>query len=317
MRKHRPAILGFLCLFVPGIARAADVKATAVPDRTTVRLSEPVRVRLTIEGDAPLRVDVPNEVLDDTAAALWRVRPLGPVVVTDVAGGKQQWTQEYRADPYVPGDAVRLAFVPFRVLAGTDPEPKMPAWAGMDVRVVTGIKDASLADARPPTGIEELPPVPPAGASLRDWAVRIVGGIAIAIVIGAIGWRIARRHRRKWLTPVQRAIAAFDALADDAVPPAEFADRLSAALRTFVEQDTGTAATKLTTTELAAALGTETVWPADAVEELKQILDCCDATKFAGEPVAPDRTALVDAARRIVAGRAEAKSAPAVPASTT
>ena len=66
-------------LLLPGSVRAQPnlVTAAATPDRTTIRLSEHLRVTLAIEGPAPLRVELPEPLLAAGSASAWRVRPAG------------------------------------------------------------------------------------------------------------------------------------------------------------------------------------------------------------------------------------------------
>src|SRR2546430_11310043 len=53
---------------------------------------------------------------------------------------------------------------PFEVAAGGGPAERVEA-APQTVRVTTALKDPKPADARPVTGVEELPPAPGAGRS--------------------------------------------------------------------------------------------------------------------------------------------------------
>jgi hypothetical protein len=270
------------------------VTAQVQADRTQVRLSESVRVTLSVEGEAPLRVEVPGEILDEESAAAWRARPAGPVAVTDQPGGRQRWARTYRLDPYLPGKPLHLGFAPARAFVGTDPQPKEVAWKPVDVTVTTEV--TSAAEARPPTGIEELPPVRTAGSLADRVAAFAALGVAAVLVGAACAWLLRKRRRVPPPSPEEWAAAQLDELAPD--DPA-FADRLSDVLRHYTEARTPVPATRLTTAEvragLAAAAGT---LPAD---RLITVLEACDGVKFAARPLTPDdRDRLRTEARVIV-----------------
>lgn len=264
----------------------------------TVRLSESVRVTLSVEGESPLRVEPPDEILDEESAAVWRARPAGPATVMDLPGGRQRWARTYRLDPYLPGKPLRLGFAPARAFAGTDPQPKEVVWKPVDVTVTTEVTGAGTADARPPTGIEELPPVGDTAGSWRERAAALaVLGVAI-LLAGGVGAWLLRKRRRPPPSPEEWAIARLDELAPD--DPA-FADRLSDALRQYVEARTPIAATKLTTAELRAELERSGGWSAERAGDLIAVLDRCDRVKFAADrPTNEEAAALVGFARRVV-----------------
>src|SRR5437764_3058020 len=88
------------------------VTASLTLDRTAVPLSEPVRATVTVEGPAPLVVAAPPDLLAGASAEAWRVRPAGPAGTEQLPGGRERWTQAYRLDPYVPGEAVAGAVAP-------------------------------------------------------------------------------------------------------------------------------------------------------------------------------------------------------------
>jgi hypothetical protein len=258
-----------------------------------------VRVTLSAAGEAPLRVEVPDEVLDEESAAAWRARPDGPATVADLPGGRQRWARTYRLDPYLTGEPLRLGFAPARALAGTDPQPKEVAWPPVDITVTTGVTAASAAEARPTTGIEELPTAGDTADSLRERAAVFAALGAAVVLAGLVGaWLLRRRRRTPPPSPEEWATARLDALAAD--DPA-FADWLSDALRRYVEARTPAAATKLTTDELRAELERFGGWTADRTDDLIAVLHHCDRVKFAGDRPDPEEAAaLVTVARRVV-----------------
>lgn len=289
---------GLLLALLSPAGRAADVTSAVQVNPTTVRLSESVRATLAVEGDAPLRVEVPAEVLDEPSAAAWRARPDGPATVTDLPGGRQRWARAYRVDPYAPGKAVHLGFAPAKVSAGTDPQSKEVPFASQVVTVTTEVA-GDAAEARPPTGIEELPP---AGASGSPWgraAVLVAVGVAAAAAGALLAWLLRRRPAPP-PTPEEWAARELAALGQAPDDPA-FADRLSDTLRRFAEARTRAAATKLTTTELRAELERSGEWPAERAADLLAVLHRCDRVKFAADrPTAAEAAELLQLARRVV-----------------
>jgi hypothetical protein len=265
----------------------------ATVEPAQVRLSGSVRATLGVEGDAPLRVELPEEMLDEKSSAAWRARADGPAAVTDLPDGRQRWERAYRLDPYLPGEAVHLGFAPARAFAGQDPQPKEVRWESRTVTVTTEVTgDAS--EARPATGIEELPPAGDAPDSLRDRvAVLTILGV-MAVVAGLLVWLL---RRRQGPTPTPEELAAARLAGLTANDPA-FADRLSDTLRQYVEARTPVPATRLTTAEVLVGLaGVTNTLP---VERLAAVLEACDAAKFAARPLTPDdRARLLTEARAV------------------
>jgi hypothetical protein len=269
--------------------------ATLTLDRTAVPLSESVRATVSIEGPAPLVVAAPKGLLAGASAEAWRVRPAGLAAVEQLPGGRERWVQVYRLDPYVPGKEVPVAFAPFEVAAGGGPAARVTV-GEKAVAVSTALKEPKAADARPVTGIEELPPVPAGGPDLAT-AAGVVGALFVA-ALAVVLW-MHRRFRSPVVTPADRASHELTALADrlaaGAIAPAAFADHLAAAVRTFVQRRYGVAATRMTTAELAAA---EPAPPAGVLP----VLERCDLAKFAGrEPTADECRELLEQCRAVVA----------------
>jgi hypothetical protein len=264
-------------------------------DRNAVPLSESVRATVAVEGPAPLVVAAPKELLAGGSAEAWRVRPAGPAAVEQLPGGRERWVQAYRLDPYVPGEKVPVAFAPFEVTAGGGPAVRLTV-EPRDVHVSTALKEPKAADARPVTGIEELPPVPAGGSELTA-AAGVVGALFVASLAVVLWMR--RRFRSPVVTPADWANHEFadlaDRLAAGTITPERFAERLAAAVRTFTQRRYGLPATRMTTAELAAA---EPAPPADVLP----ILERCDLAKFAGlEPTADECREMLAAARTVIA----------------
>ena len=242
----------------------------------------------------------PKNLLAGSSAEAWQVRPAGPATVEQLPGGRERWVQVYRLDPYVPGDAVPVAFAPFEVAAGGGAASNQEI-APQNVRVETSLKNPKAIDARPITGIEELPPVTASG----EWPVGIVLAAVIAAILAAV-LLIVRRHRR--IPPPLTASAWADReftslerdLAAETIAPTAVAERLAGVVRGYVERRYGVPATRRTTAELATVQeAPEEIL--DRVEAVRAILDRCDLAKFAGqEPTAEECRELLNAARALI-----------------
>jgi hypothetical protein len=279
-----------LFLLAPPAAAQVEVRSHAEP--SAVRLSQFVTVRLTVDGPAPLRVEVPDPPLAPESANGWRVRPLGPAAVT-AAGDRETWERAYRLDPFdVPlNRPATVTFAP--VVVNGKPE----AWPPAKVTVSSVITDARPEAAHSVTGIEDAPPKPPPDGAEAGWVVlAVLGGVFFAVlVLGLV--------RKRWakpppLPPAEWALAELDRAGDLAGRP--LADRVAEVLRLFVEATCRLPAPRLTTAELAAATD-EAGWAAEPRAELRELLERCDRAKFAGaEPDPAEGRELTGRARRWV-----------------
>jgi hypothetical protein len=265
---------------------------TVTPDRKTLSLSESLHAILTIEGPAPLRVEVPAPVLLPASERDWRVRPTGPPRVSPSGDGRETWTQGFRLDPYTPGEQYVL-FAPFTVNGREVPGP------GFEVRVISTVSEAKAEAARPVTGVEAPPsPAADSGVSRAPWVVGGLLGVAVVVVVVAVAV-VARWYRRP-PGPVPaygRALAALDRLERDGVSGQALAESVAAVLREFVEGRFGIPAARLTSSELLAA-AEQAVGSVEKADRLRRILDGLDRVRFGGE-VADDRgcRGLADAVR--------------------
>jgi hypothetical protein len=273
--------------------------ATLALDRTTVSLSESVRATVVIEGASPLVVAAPQELLASEAAAAWRVRPVGPAAVEELPNGRERWVQEYRLDPYIPGESVPVAFAPIEAASGGGLSIRVET-APQTVRVQTAIKQPKPEDARPVTGIEVLPPAP----APHLWSFALAVALGVAVVLAVMVVLLRSRRKAPPLTPAEWANSELANLEQnlntDMTITATFADRLAEIIRIFVARQYGVPATRFTTAELAAA---EPLLPGDIIPLLVR----CDLAKFAGQPPTPvECWELLTRTRAIVAAEADA-----------
>lgn len=271
------ALLLLLAL-VPTAVRAqpSAVRADAVADRAACALSETVRVTLSLEGPAPLRVELPKMLLTADADSAWRVRPDGAPSITALPNKRERWEQRYRLDPYVEGAPLVASFAPVKANGEAITFPA--------VRVTVEKKVGGNTAVLPVTPPED-PPAPPDAerANPLPWIVGAV--VLVCFALALVVWK--RSQRVPPVPPLERALA--DLARADSV------ERVGDVLRAFIERHYGVPALKRTTNELFAAPAVRD-WPAGRADALRDLLDECDRAKFAGE--VPDGAARADLARR-------------------
>ncbi len=284
--KARFAIALLVAMHTPTLGRVGDVVPVVTIDRNVIRLSESVRITLSLDGATPLRVDLPKELLDELSTKSWRIRPQSAAVVEDQPNEQQRWSQSFRVDPYIPGEAVHLGFAAVNVQAGTDREPKAIAWKSLEVRVTTTVKGDVLSEMRGGTGIELLPEPTVSQRELPPWVLATFL-IAFAVMVMATWIGQRRRNHQTVRTIEQQALANLDNIPDGSTP----AD----ILRQYIEARTGMAVLHLTTPELLQSLQPR------VLPNLQVVLERCDLAKFSGvTPDANDRFELIEMAKRFV-----------------
>lgn len=272
--RIRTGRLSLLFLILPSLAlaQAPGVTATATADKKTVSLSQSLRVTLAVEGSAPLRVELPKQLLVPEADRDWKIQPVGKPSIAPAGTDRERWVQVYRLDPYVAGEVMTVLFVPLKVNGHETPGP------GFEVRVLSPGTEAKDDAARPVTSIEELPapPVEPHSSIVWWWALNAL--LIVAVV--AIAWRM--RRRPKPIPPTVWASAAFDKLERNAASGAALVEGVATVVRGFIDRRFGIPAPKLTTQELLAT-AEQTGWPVEHTDPLRLLLDDCDRAKFAGD----------------------------------
>lgn len=265
----------------------------ATTPATTLRLSDIADVTLTATGPAPLTVEVPKEVLTPETAVAWQIAPVGPV--TRSADGTT-WAQTFRLSPFVPGDTVSVAFNPVTVNGtAVTPDP-------LTFKVETSLRNPTVADARPVTGIEPLPDNP-----TTDSPLVVAGGsllfALVALLVAVLVF--ARKKKAKPLAPGEWVRERIGSLQSDRrhgrlTDPA-FVGRLAEAFREYLTRRFGLNTEQKTTAELLESA--EGVWDADTQVGVAGVLSACDGVKFAGrEPAASECDALAEAVDKLVTG---------------
>lgn len=252
-----------------------DPVAKLVIDTNTLTLSQSLRVELQIEGAAPLRVFWPRieALLDPNSARVWNCQPVGNARRESQASGQERWIQEYRFDPFVPGDPLTIRFSPIRVQAGTAVEPANVAIPGVDVKATTTLTADSSA-LRPVTGIESLPEVHVQQAAGSYWAIAAVGILIALTGITGLIWLWKRRNRFVPLTHWQILEVELTEIEKGEISTVDQARRLAQAIREAIMAHSAIVADRKTTAELLEAC--------PGVVPLKSVMEECDRIRFAG-----------------------------------
>jgi hypothetical protein len=279
---HLLLISLLLILLIPtsSLAQSPTPFAMSSTDQKRVQLSESVRAMVVIVGPATLRVEPPKQLLATESDRDWKIQPVGRAAVLPLIGvpGWECWVQRYRLDPYVTGNALRVEFAPVKV-NGKEVAPN-----GLEITVLSSLSDIKVDNARPVTGIEELPPPPIVESSSSLWWVLAGAGV---VVIGAVIWRI--RRQPKPVPPGEWAIAAFERLEREDIHGEALVNGVAMVLRGFIDRRFGIPAPRLTTTELLIA-AENAGWPIEVSEPLGRLLEICDRAKFAGDVPDNDRS---------------------------
>jgi hypothetical protein len=257
-----------------------------------LRLSDTVEVTLTATGAAPVRVELPKELLEPASAVAWQITPVRGATSTDGT----TWVQTFRLSPFVPGEELAVKFNPIKV-NGTEVTPD-----SLTLRVETALRNPTAADARPVTGIEPLPAPPEADPPLILAGVTLIAAL-VAVLVGVLV--AARKRRTKPLVPGEWVRERIGTLQTNRLSgrltEAEFVECLARAFRDYLSRRFGLSTEPMTTAELIASA--DWVWDAEARTGVEDLLTACDAVKFAGKrPSATDCDALAEQAGRLVDG---------------
>jgi hypothetical protein len=286
--KTSRLVLMLLGLAVPCVAQAQSV--TTGVSRDTVRVGDPVRILLRIDG-IPANTDV---VLPDSLATIDDVENAGRLRIRrdTVPGGGLQITAAYPVILWRPGETA-LPVVPMVIRSATSERTMQVALPTINVLSVL-----------PPdtTGIEAKPAKDVWGAN-RIWWPWIVAAVLLLIAIAALVWWYRKRRAARVVEPVlpvidprQRALEEINRIRQARyVEQNNFKQHyvaLSETLRVYAMSAESDWSTDLTTEELAPRLKRRP----DAAPLLK-LLRSSDNVKFARyQPPAAEATADLDAA---------------------
>jgi uncharacterized protein DUF4381 len=262
----------WLCL-IPSLAlaQASDISVAATADRKNIELSESLAVTLVIEGPAPLRVELPKQLLVPEAERDWKIQTVGQPILSRVDANRERWVQVFRLDPFDYGQSMAVVFAPVRV------NGREVAGAGFQITVEDPRIEPKATGSMRVTGLEQLPPQASSGGThLWWWLALLIPLIAASIA----AWRL--RKSPKPLPPREWALVAFTALERDFPDGQTLVTAIAAVLRSLIERQFGIPAPKLTTEELLTRID-QSAWPVEHTDPLRRLLEECDRAKFAAD----------------------------------
>ena len=255
----------------PVVEVRQKIEARANYDTNEIRLSGEVSLTLTVEGPGPVSVTPPKPVVEK---GNWRVHEAGLPIREILPNGREKWSQVYRLSPLIFGNtAVPLG--PLKVTAGSQPELTLE-WdekKTVFIHVIEPKVAASVDSLRPPTDIEQLPPVANIEYTASPWRFGIVPGLLIV----ALTLLVLACRRRK---PVQLRDAAW-AMAEldsEILTP----QRCALVSRQFLAFQFAIPAEMRTTPELAEDLRANGKLDETRIANWQTLLHECDVARFSG-----------------------------------
>jgi hypothetical protein len=177
--------VALLVLLLAGVVRAeepVEIRAHAEPDTVTIGTRFRYVVEVTSAPNAEVFVEQPAERIGDFEIVDFGVEP--PIQ----RDGKTHLTRWYRLVGYSPGEhLVKSPPVTYR-LAGEEPKEA----PGQEIRVSV---ESLLAKEPNATDIRDIKAPGPVPVDWRPWYV-LGGVVALALVVGAILFRVLNRPRR-------------------------------------------------------------------------------------------------------------------------
>lgn len=282
-----------LCGLLAGQEGLPRMVCQCRPERTSLALSETVTVELSLEVRGLLRVVVPKNWLDEPSEATWQATPIAAPQVQDLPDGRKRWIQRLKLDPFLVGDAVALQFRPVQVWTESEAQPREQSWPALSLRVTTIVKP-TLDQMRPVADYDDGPKATDNTSGFRDFLI----GVTVLTLLALAGWWLARYRSRR--ARVQVWMAQDRLLQLEKVIPELLARELPMLLRHEVSCQWPIAGEAASTMEWLQAL--EAIPEAAKIaEQLRPILERCDAAKFAGVELLPAECAeLLGQARELV-----------------
>ncbi len=253
-------------------------------DANRVSLSGSLALTITVTGPSPLRIALPDPLVNEQSQQDWLSEVLDAPQVRPLREGRERWQARLRLEPFVAGkQTIRLA--PLSVQTLEQLEPFVLRWPDFSVLVTTQVRNPSLELLQPNTDIERLPSLP-ADAPFPWWAWALISVGFLVLLALAWAWRRPRRPPHTltdWLCQeLRHNLQQFDQTKQPAVA---YLDRLAHLLRTTCVRVWQLPAEQRTTQELLRDLRQLGSCKESQVAELELLLTTCDQARFAGQPV--------------------------------
>jgi hypothetical protein len=247
-------------------------------NEAVVSLSGELRITVSIEGPAPVEVEIPTPL---TASKDWRVRTLSPKSSL-LSDGRERWEQSFLLEPFQVG-SVPLKLEPIHYRTGNEVLDWPLTWKPLEIKVVSVVSDPDREAPRPVTDIE-IESRPERQSAWRYAILLIVPiGVAAAAVAGAV---LRRRSPPMEISATERALTELNRLRENDGPRPDQLPQVADALRRFLEWRFQLAATRQTTSEFVCSLRKVEEPEQAIVEKIGAILNQCDLVKFAGTDLA-------------------------------
>lgn len=239
---------------------------------TVISLSDGVEATLTIEGPAPVEIELPGRLVDSPA---WRVE-IGRSEVLATTEGRELWRQSIRLIPLQSGE-LPLTFRPIAFRTSHEVRLRTLRWGSVSIRVSTDIATPDLSSARP---LRSSEPLPQADHSWPTWFWVIV---VVLVLLACLVFALHRRRQRPMVTITveQRALLSLQAL-DRNLRVESVARDVADVVRRYLGDRYEIAAPNLTTEEVIQVLGNSGRIHPDWTKAVERLLRRCDLAKFAG-----------------------------------
>jgi hypothetical protein len=260
------------------------------------RLAVKLLLTLTVEGDAPLKVEggrLAEQVQALEKSRLWfSCEPTGPESLTANANGRERWEVAIRLSPNgTKEDTIDLRPLAIEYTEGPDGRRGKVLWQAVKLRLTTDVasldKAKELRDITPP---ENPPAPPPSWTRWLPWA-----GIVFAVLgLVAGGWGLRRRFATPAppLAPHEWAARELDRLEALHLPEAGEVERyhtlLSDVVRAYLERRFSLPASQQTTAEFLETMRRAPQLTPAQQGLLRDFLERCDMAKFARAAPPPE-----------------------------
>jgi len=256
------------------VTRDPGIRAVLSISTGEMNLTQTATLTLTIEGPAPLRIDLPDPLFDARTIGQFQIQPQ-PSKVSELGENRQQWSQTFQIDPFST-DNLQIMVQPIKLRVGMVVEPVTIRFDPLKVHVSSNIGNPDISLLHKDASIETLPPLPE--SSSFPWWIVAVGLLIV------FAWRRGKRKPAAIPpTPAQLALSQLERT--------ELLAEIADVLRRYFEAIWDLPASKRTTPEVLREVSRMQKLSSESAEKLADILEACDRAKFAGELV--DRETIV------------------------
>lgn len=272
--------------------------STHLKDPIELPLSGALLVMLSVEGPAPLDVEMPPEL---TLSPGWDLRPSTQPLLAAAGEGRCRWQQTFRLEPRQPGD-LPLLVGSFRAKSQSEPPAEVVFdWQPLTIRVTTSVPQADLGLLRDQLE-PEMPPAPEVVASSWLWALLC---LLIVLALGLLWWQRRRNETVLFVSPEQWALTELERIASLQLPNrgngSELHVLLSDVVRRYLELRHALPASRWTTPEFLAAMRESPQLSEKQRDLLGEFLTQCDLVKFAHATPSPEQCQqALEVARQLV-----------------